>query len=347
VIEERAESSFRVPTVDLGGWWEGDLEQRRAVAAAFDDAAGTVGFVQVQGHRVPDEVIQAMCTTTDEFFALPLDRKLAARPDDVTVNRGYAPSGSEALAYSIGDETPPDLFEAFNMGEDDVDDADPFYSAERHRMFAPNIWPSEPSDLRQALVAYFSEARRVALALTDVFALALGLPEHWFRPFVDRSTTTLRTVNYERRVGERQPLPDQQGMGAHTDYGVVTVLWADGTPGLQILGADGDWHGVVPDPGVLLVNLGDLIAEWTNDRWRSTLHRVAPTRGAGRRRSTAFFFDANWDAAVECVPTCTDADHPAKYPPVIAGEHLMAKLMGPRTLRPSDAIDTAADRRGR
>lgn len=336
-----------VPTVDLEPWWEGDAVARSAVAAAFDAAAREVGFAQIVGHRIPDRVVADMVAASDAFFDLPLDRKLAARPSDLTVNRGYAASGTEALSYSIGDAAPPDLFEAFNIGEDDVDECDPFYAAERHRLFAPNIWPDDLPELRPALVGYFAEARRVALTLTDVFAIALGLDERWFRPFVERSTTTMRTINYERRSDDPDPLPDQQRMGAHTDYGVVTVLWADSTPGLEILGADGAWHGVVPDPGALLVNLGDLTAEWTNDRWRSTLHRVVPPRTPGpvRRRSTAFFFDADWDARVECVPTCTDAEHPPKYPPVIAGEHLMAKLMGPRTLTASDALDTAADRR--
>ncbi len=339
--------TFAVPTVDLDPWWEGDAASRRSVAASFDAAAGEFGFAQIVGHRIPDQIIADMVVASDAFFALPLDRKLAARPADLTVNRGYAASGTEALSYSIGDAAPPDLFEAFNIGEDAVDENDPFYAAERHRLFAPNIWPDDPTQLRPALVGYFAEARRVALALTDVFAIALGLDEHWFRPFVERSTTTMRTINYERRSGEPDPLPDQQRMGAHTDYGVVTVLWADPTPGLEILGTDGEWHGVVPAAGALLVNLGDLTAEWTNDRWRSTLHRVVPPRTAGpvRRRSTAFFFDGNWDARIECVPTCTDAEHPPKYQPVTAGEHLMAKLMGPRTLTASDALDTAADRR--
>ena len=347
MVEIAPDSEFRVPVIDLGPWWNGDRVQRRSIAEAFDAAAATVGFVQITGHAIPDPVIDEMRRESGAFFDLPLEHKLNARPSDLTVNRGYAASGTEALAYSIGDETPPDLFEAFNMGEPEVDLNDPFYAAERHRMFAPNIWPAEPLGLRAAMVGYFGEARRVALALTDVFAVALGLPEQWFRPFVERSTTTLRTINYERRAAQPEPLPDQLGMGAHTDYGVVTVLWADQTPGLEILAPGGNWHPVVPEPGALLVNLGDLTAEWTNDRWRSTVHRVVPGPVPSRRRSTALFFDADWDARIECVPTCTDAAHPPKYPPVVAGEHLMAKLMGPRTLRPSDAIDTAADRHGR
>lgn len=335
-----------VPIVDLEPWWDGDGADRAVVARSFDEAASTIGFAQLVGHRVPSVTIDAMTSAADAFFALPLERKLTVRPDDPSVNRGYAASGSEALSYSIGEASPPDLFEAFNLGEDAVDEADPFYAAERHRMFAPNLWPDGLPGFREAMVDYFAAARHVALTLTDVFAVALDLPDRWFRPFVERSTTTMRVINYEIRPGDAAPLDGQQRMGAHTDYGVVTVLWTDGAPGLEVF-VDGVWRRVDHEPGALLVNLGDLTAEWTNDRWRSTLHRVVPpaSGAATRRRSTAFFFDADWDARIECVPTCTGPGRPPKYPPVIAGEHLMAKLMGPRTMRPSDAVDTSADRR--
>ena len=330
--------------VDLAPWHRGTASGRADVASQFDRAASSVGFVQIVGHGIADTTIDDMVSATDRFFGLPLDRKLAARAADLAANRGYTAAGTEALSYSIGEASPPDLFEAFNMGDDDVDDADPFYASERHRLFAPNVWPEGLPELRTALRAYFAAARDVALTLTDVFAEALELSTGWFRPFVDRSTTTLRTINYEQRVGDAAPLPDQQGMGAHTDYGIVTVLWADGSPGLEVY-LDGDWHAVATHADALLVNLGDLTAEWTNDRWRSTLHRVVPPAEVRRRRSTAFFFDGNWDARIECVPTCTDSEHPPKYPPVVAGAHLMSKLMGPRTLTASDAVDTSADRR--
>jgi len=341
-------AGVQVPQIDLSRWRSGD---RQALAAAVDDACRSVGFMQVIGHGIAPEVIERMLVATDEFFALPLEDKLAARPPHPGVNRGYAAMGSEALAYSLGIEVArPDLFEAFNVGDDRVDRSDPFVAADPMGFFAENVWPDAPRSLRPAIVDYFEEARRVALELTDVFAAALGLADRWFRPFVDRSTVTLRVNHYERRPGDPLPAPSQMRMGAHTDYGIVTVLHADPVPGLQIVGPDGAWHDVSPQPGALLVNLGDLTAQWTNDRWRSTLHRVVPppadATGSALRRSVAFFFDGNYDAVVECLPTCSSPTQPPRYPPVIAGDHLIAKVLGPRTLQVSNATNTAVDRLG-
>jgi isopenicillin N synthase-like dioxygenase len=335
-----------VPHVDISGWRNGD---RKAIAAAVDDACRRIGFLQITGHGIPDAIIDDMLDATDRFFALPLDTKRRATPEHQGINRGYAALGTEALAYSLGVEAArPDLFEAFNIGLEDVDRSDPFYAADPHGFFAQNVWPTDPGSLRPALLAYFDEAHRVARTLIEVFGDALGLGADWFAPFTDRSTLTMRVNHYERRADDPQAEPGQMRMGAHTDYGIVTVLYADNVPGLEIVGPDGEWHGVVPRPGALLVNLGDLTAQWTNDRWRSTLHRVVPpppdAAGAARRRSVAFFFDANYDAVVECLPTCRSDTHPPRYSPVVAGEHLMAKVLGPRTLTPSNAADTAGDR---
>lgn len=337
----------QIPVIDLAPWWGSDAE-RHAVGRQVDAAARRFGFFQVVGHRVPRERIDAMVAASDDFFALPLHVKQRCVPPDPSINRGYAAHGTEALSYSIGRDAPPDLFEAFNLGEDVVDYADPFYDAERRGAFAPNIWPDESRTLRPALVGYFSAARDLALTLTEVFAVALGLPDGWFSPYVERSTTTMRTIRYERRAGETEPLPGQQRMGAHTDYGIVTVLYAEPVAGLQIVAPDGEWIDVIPAEGAMVVNLGDLTAQWTNDQWRSTVHRVVPppagVGGPAVRRSAAFFLDGNWDAVIECLPTCTSTDDPPRYEPVTAGRHLMAKLMGPRLLRNSDAVDTSGDR---
>ena len=315
-----------VPVVDLA-----------AVGApeAVDAACRSVGFFSLIGHGIAPDVIERMLAATDELFSLALSTKLQWRPAEPSINRGYAARGTEGLTYSLGLEgSPPDLFEAFNIGPPGPD----------------NIWPEAPglADLRPALEAYFEQARLVAHRLTSVFARALDLEPDFFEDKTDHSTDTLRVNNYERSAGDADPVEGQQRMGAHTDYGIVTVLYADPVPGLQIVSPDGSWADVLPARGALLVNLGDLLAEWTNDRWRSTLHRVVPpprnAAGPVRRRSVAFFHDGNADAVIECLPTCRSSANPARYPPTIAGEHLAAKLRGPRTLTASEAISTAGDR---
>jgi isopenicillin N synthase-like dioxygenase len=305
-----------------------------------------VGFVQLVGHGISTGVIAAMLAQVDAFFALPLAQKLALVPPHPGINRGYAPRGSEALAYSLGVASAPDLFEAFNIGPDLVAD-DAWHRAAPHHFFAPNRWPDALPAFRSALTAYFDAAAALALRLTDLFAPALGLEEDWFRPYVDRSTLTMRVNHYERAADEAEPAPGQMRMGAHTDYGVVTVLHADAVPGLQVMDAAGAFRDVLPEPGALLVNLGDMLAQWTNDRWRSTLHRVVPppvAAGAVRRRSVALFCDANYDARVECLPSCQGPGNPPLYPPVIAGEHLIAKILGPRTASASGGQNTAKSR---
>jgi isopenicillin N synthase-like dioxygenase len=336
-----------IPTVDISRWHDGSAADRTTIAAAVDRACRTVGFLQIIGHSVSAQQIDGLLSAADALFSRPLDEKLTWVPATPDINRGYAAKGTEGLSYSIGQQSAPDLFEAFNVGLDDVPDLQE-YQSRRHDLFAENIWPDVP-DVRAQIVQYFTAAAKQARQLTDVFALALGVEPTFFADRTTHSTDTLRINHYVRDRGEPDPVDGQMRMGAHTDYGIVTVLYADPVPGLEILGVEGQWHAVTPQPGALLVNLGDLLAEWTNDTWRSTLHRVVPPpRNAGgpvRRRSAAFFHDGNHDALIECLATCVSDDNPAKYPPVLAGDHLMAKLLGPRTLTESVvSVNTAASR---
>jgi isopenicillin N synthase-like dioxygenase len=322
---------LEVPTIDIGPFvTDGDPAARDAVAAAVDQAARTVGFMQIVGHAIAPDVLTEFTAATDAFFALEPDTKGGYRCPP-GVNRGYTPPRTESLANSLGLVSAADLFEAFNVGTP----ASAFPELGLPAADYPaNVWPTEVEGLTDAVQAWFDEAGRVARTMTTIFARALGLADGYFTPFTSHSVDVLRMINY------RVPAPDveleQLGMGAHTDYGIVTVLWADQVPGLEILDTDGAWHPVRPADGALLVNLGDALARWTNDHWISTMHRVAAPRVNGvlvPRRSAAFFHDGNIDAVIECLPGQVGPDRPAGYAPVTVGEHLRAKLAGSRAGR--------------
>jgi isopenicillin N synthase-like dioxygenase len=190
---------------------------------------------------------------------------------------------------------------------------------------------------------YYEAMAALVVRIMRHFAVALQLPIDFFDSRIDRHTSALRVLNYPAL--DTPPLPGQLRAGGHTDYGTVTVLKADaapgGLPGWREGGLPGWWEGGlevelddrwVPVPVVedsFIVNLGDAMARWTNDRWRSTLHRVVvpPAElAAARRQSIAFFHNANWDTLIECIPSCLQPGESPRYAPVTAGEHLMAKF---------------------
>ena len=338
-----------VPTIDLTDWAGGDPARRAEIAAAVDAGCTRVGFLQIRGHGIDPDLVERMLAAVDRLFELPMPVKMKYTPVSPDVNNGYSPVGAESLAYSLGvDDAPPDLFEAFNVGPEDMDRNDPAVIAEIERIFADNLWPEEFPEFQDIAMEYFAAVRAFAHRLTSVFAVALGLDEDFFEAYCRHSTDTLRINHFQRTLTMGDPLPGQTRMGAHTDYGIVTVLYGDQVPGLEIVGPDGGWHSVVPEPGAYVINIGDLLAQWTNDRWRSTVHRVAaPPVGDtshNRRRSMAFFHDGDWDAIVECLPTCVSDDNPAKYEPVRALDHLMNKLMGGRTMSAAEPTDHIGDR---
>jgi isopenicillin N synthase-like dioxygenase len=329
-------TTLPVHPVDLAPFRDGTADDRAAVAGALDAACRDSGFLMITGHGVAPELTSAALDAFGAFFDLPVDEKRAATVADPAANRGYTELGTEGLAYSLGEETPPDLFEAFNVGREDA--ADPYFEAHRS-FYATNVWPARPPGLRATWREYEAAAAGTQDVLLRAMAMALDLPEAWFVDRTRRAIVTTRAINYERAAGAPAPLPDQMRMGQHTDYGIITILLADPVPGLQVFRA-GRWHDVVPPPGAFVCNIGDMLARWTNDRWTSTLHRVVPpptdADGPVRRRSIARFLDCEPDLVVECIPSCASVDDPPRYEPVVAGEWLMAKVLGGRTREPTD-----------
>jgi len=328
---------FSVPTVDISAYVAASTPaERAAVAAAVDHACRTVGFMQVVGHGVAPEVLSGLGGAMDDFFGADPQAKASYRRP-AWENRGYTPPRSESLSLSLGVESATrmnDFFEAFNVGRT-LEDHPGASHPEHH---AANTWPAV-AGFRERVERHLDEAERVARTLVRIFADALGVDQQVLEDVTDRSIGVLRMNNYALPPGTRLELDGElTGMGEHTDFGIVTVLWADQVRGLQVLGADGGWHDVSPADGALLVNLGDAMARWTNERWLSTLHRVKPPVVAGpdgtatvqRRRSAAYFHDGNADAVIAPLPTCVDADHPALYEPVAVADHIAAKLAGSR-----------------
>lgn len=342
--------AFSVPAIDISPYLTpstspADDAARAEVARDFDRACREVGFIQIHGHGVPDEVIDGLAAASDAFFlGLDAEQKLAYRTPP-GVNRGYSPPKSEATSLSLGVEPANkmnDFFEAFNVGLT-VED---YPGAELlEEQYQANVWPDLPGFPEQ-VTSYLAEARRVADVLVEISADALGLSDELVAELFDRATGTLRMNNYALTPGMQVQLDGElRGMGEHTDFGVITVLWADRVRGLQVLGTDGGWYDVSPDDGALLVNLGDVMTRWTNEHWMSTLHRVKPPVIDGtieRRRSVAYFHGSNWDTVIEPLPQLLADGEAPLYGPVSATEHIRAKLAGTR----AGVLNPNAEREG-
>jgi isopenicillin N synthase-like dioxygenase len=345
------EIPVEIPVVDISGWWSGDPAGRRRIATAFDDAACALGFLQIVGHGIAPALQAGLREAAGEFFALADDEKRLVAPAERTLNRGWSARLTESLAYTLGEARPGDLVEAFVVGSDHTDNpltgpGDPYYEEHRARAFAPNEWPARPSGFAERVWAYFTAARALSFDLLDIAAFALGIDASFFRSCTDRAIETMR-LNWYRRFAEEVALePGQMSLGAHTDYGILTLLLADPVPGLQVIGPDGAWHDVIPRDDALVINVGDALAVWTNDRWPSTIHRVVPPpAGSPVRRSFAFFQDGNPDAPLSCLPSCCSAERPARYPATTLGAHLHAKVIGGRAMTDVvDAHQTEGDR---
>ncbi|WP_375503123.1 isopenicillin N synthase family dioxygenase [uncultured Jatrophihabitans sp.] len=318
-----------VPVIDIGGLSSDDPDKRAAVADAIGASCREIGFFQITGHGIDPQLIDAMYSVSRAFFDQDMPAKRAvAQPNPETI-RGYCAVGEQSFAYSDDLATPPDLHEKFDVGPVDFPTDDPYYAPEQAGAhFLPNQWPATPPDMAEIWTAYFHAMNDLCQRLMSAFATALSLPADFFADKIDKDISMLRAINYPH--SDVPPLPGQMRAGAHSDYGSLTIVRQEEAPGgLQVFTKDGDWVRVPVVPGALVVNLGDLMAQWTNDAWTSTRHRVAnPPAGTGdnRRMSLVFFHQPNYDALIECIPTCLAPGEQPRYAPVTSGDHLVSKF---------------------
>lgn len=343
-MEQSEQGRYVVPIIDIAPAFSGSLPDRTALGKAIDEAVQSVGFFVITGHGVSPELVSRMDRANAALFDLPEEVKQHYKSADPKIHRGYFGLGSLTGKYSAGDRTvPPDLSERFVMAREAIDDSDPYYTSDdARRIFARNIWPAKVQDFQPALVEYYESMGDLAKTLMRLFALGLDLPETWFDERIDKHMAIMQAVNYPEPTVE--PLPGQLRTSPHTDYGALTILKTEDKPGgLEVQGLDGAWHVVPIIPGAFIINIGDMMARWTNDRWVSNVHQVViPPHDrmiGSRRKSLVFFFHPNYDTLVECIPSCLDGRQ-AKYPPVSAGQYIMMRVAQSR----SDVLRQEADK---
>jgi isopenicillin N synthase-like dioxygenase len=330
-----------IPVIDLTNWFSGTSAQRLEIATQLNAACHTYGFLQVIGHGVDIDLRRNTLAQMNVFFERDLAHKTAATPTDGSY-RGYSGRKSESFAYTVGDIRPADLVEAFVMGSDDR----PGEHASKLHTHAPNVWPEAMPEFRSIVSNYYLAARRLSESIADIAALALGLEADFFASRLSDAVVTMRMNWYARLENEPELDEAQMALGAHTDYGILTVLLADVGPGLQILNDQSEWIDVTPREDAFVINVGDALAVWTNDYWKSTIHRVVPTMtpGGKPRRSIALFQDGNFDTPLTTLDQFVTAERPRKYVATTLGEHVTNKIAGGRSFEIPDVQQTLGTR---
>jgi isopenicillin N synthase-like dioxygenase len=318
----------RVPVIDIAPFLANEPKGRHAVVLQVRHACEQVGFFSIVGHGVSPALLDSIRAVSNQFFDLPLEEKLKVQRAQAPGSRGYALLGDLAHARSLGYATPPDLQEGYSVGTLRIPPNDPYYqSDDARKFFPPNIWPRHPAEFRTLVEDYYERIERLAADIMRIFALALDLEEHFFADKMDKAVNLLRLVRYPAQ--ENAPLEGQLRSGQHTDYGTLTILLAEDKPGgLQVRTRDGGWVDVHPVPESFVINIGDLMMQWTNDHWLSNLHRVAnPPRAYANvpRLSIVFFQKPNYDAEIRCIEKYAGAKSAPKYAPTTAGEHWYQK----------------------
>ncbi|MER8968457.1 isopenicillin N synthase family oxygenase [Mesorhizobium sp. M0808] len=309
-LRAKRESFEKIPVVDIAPLLDGS--NKHGVAKEIRWALSNTGFMYVKNHGIPQDFVDSVFDVSRRFFDLPMSQKMSLHISNSEVAlRGYI--------EPFGENTDPgktkDLKECFDIGPERSTLEGPFFGA--------NQWPSSLPEFRELTYGYHQKMVGLAKTLLKGIALSLDLPESYFENLMRDPISIQRLLHYPPQSGYVSE--DIIGIGAHTDYGNLTILAQDDVGGLQVMNRDGDWVEGIPIHGTFVINIGDLIQRLTNDLYLANMHRVVNISGR-ERYSIPFFIDADFNAIIEPLASSVTDSNPIHYRPVTCGEHKFGRF---------------------
>ena len=308
-----------IPVVDLSSSFSGSPQDIDNVARQIHRACREMGFFYVSHHGIDQQVIDAAFEWSARFFSLPTSEKTALNMKQSPAAAGHESGVQQLDSQTAGaDKAPPDLKESYQFGMEIPNDHP--WALKRIRNYGHNQWPASLPGFREAMLQYQGEVQKLARHLLGLVARSLDLPIDWFAAPFQMGSGSIRLLKYPP-----QPTTaafNQIGAGAHTDWGALTVLAQDNIGGLEVRNADGDWVEATPIPGTYVVNLGDLMARWTNGIYNANMHRVKNNSSNRDRFSIVSFNSPRPDVVIEPMPGCVSEEFPRKFPTCTAEEHI-------------------------
>ncbi len=308
-----------IPSLDLADFTSGEAQRKKAFVEALGAAYHDIGFVAIKNHGLSDDLTAKLYETIQKFFALPAEVKSKYEVPELAGQRGYIGKGKE---HAKGRKT-GDLKEFYHIGQN-VEDNDPI-----KEKYPDNIWPTEVSEMREIGLKAYKTLENTGKQMLKAIAIYLGLEETYFEDKVHNGNSILRPIHYFP-IEDPSSIPDDAVRAAeHGDINLITLLMGASADGLQVLRRDGEWIPITALPEQIIVNVGDMLARLTNNKLKSTIHRVVnPPRElmTTSRFSIPFFMHPRAEMDLSCLPNCIDKEHPKQFEDISAGEFLEQRL---------------------
>ncbi|MBT3145627.1 2OG-Fe(II) oxygenase [Neptunomonas sp. CHC150] len=309
-------STADIPLIDIAPLYSEDPSDWVDVARHIDHACQRTGFFYVKGHTIDTSTMNDVVGMAKQLFAQPMGEKLKIDITQSAHHRGYGAIATEQLDPSL----PGDCKETFDMGRHLLAD-DPDVLAEKP-LHGPNRYP-EIDGFQATMETHYWRMLELGKTILKGIAVALGIAPDYFDSRFTHPISVLRFIHYPPASALSQD--NQIGAGAHTDYGCITILYQDEVGGLQVQNRQGDWIDATPVPDTFVINIGDMMARWSNDRYTSTPHRVV-NQAQKDRYASPFFVEPNFDTNIYCLDGCSDQTSPPKYESISAGEYLLSRF---------------------